>query len=220
MRYLTLIAILTSCNFLDSTVQLAQEAPGTTVPENTTTTIPGTATTTTLLPINHENGNAEIGEDIYLNGKENDPSTPDDDAMACVLCHGDSGALISISENDETIYSFVRNGNNSPFMPAYPEAELSNQEVEDIAAYIHKGFQIIKAEDGDAANGANVYGNTCVGCHGADAMSGSAGIDLTVLNDLTILDAIRNGRTGMPSYDASAISNDEAEDIAAHIESL
>ena len=65
-----------------------------------------------------------------------------------------------------------------------------------------------------------VFTNNCSGCHGSDARSGSAREDLPGKSEATIRDAVRNGKSGMPSFGASQIDDDALADLVAYIKSL
>ncbi len=72
----------------------------------------------------------------------------------------------------------------------------------------------------DLANGQAIFTANCGSCHGADARSGSAGEDLPGKSEDAIRQAVRNGRSGMPSFGASQIDDAGLADLVAWIQSL
>jgi mono/diheme cytochrome c family protein len=104
----------------------------------------------------------------------------------CHFCHGvdlakaTMGAavlmyspLVGADENGNVIGTIVRAGipNLQTSMPSYPD--LTNQEIEDLAAYIHflrqlgrhKELTAAAAVAGDAATGRTYFAANCASCH-------------------------------------------------------
>ncbi len=65
------------------------------------------------------------------------------------------------------------------------------------------------------------FANSCATCHGLTGAGATVGpelIDAVNLEDF--LDALRKGDEGMPSYDETVISDEQAEAIFAFLESV
>ena len=72
---------------------------------------------------------------------------------------------------------------------------------------------------GDAAAGAELFADSCAGCHGAEGGGGGIGPALAG-NDISIEDAratIENGRGVMP---ADLVSGQELEDVLAYLATI
>lgn len=78
-------------------------------------------------------------------------------------------------------------------------------------------------KDKNAANdGAQLYNDNCVVCHGQDGkagMSGATDLSASVLSHENTLSVITNGRNTMRAF-GSQFSKEEIEAIAKHVESL
>ncbi len=74
----------------------------------------------------------------------------------------------------------------------------------------------VLALDGDATNGADVFGDTCAVCHGDDG-SGGSGPDLTGQDSLeTVISSVLNGNGSMPAFDGD-LTDQEIADVAAYV---
>ncbi len=78
--------------------------------------------------------------------------------------------------------------------------------------------------NGDATNGATVFGNTCINCHGADGkqgtvVSGTPAADLTVRvpadTDDFIVNQVQNG--GAIAMPAQGLSDSDTADVLAYV---
>lgn len=68
--------------------------------------------------------------------------------------------------------------------------------------------------------GATVYSSHCVGCHGVNGSGGSGGGLSGNLSDGTIEDAVRNGRSGMPSYNTGTISDTDLTALIQYVQTF
>ena len=72
---------------------------------------------------------------------------------------------------------------------------------------------------GDVAAGKTLWtDNACVACHGKDAKSGTAKVDLSETSASNFSKAIKNGATGMESY--PDIDDQGIKDLQAYVASL
>jgi len=177
-------------------------------------------------------------------------------AEHCSVCHGTKGeggvgvplALPSFinSVSNDYLFKTIRHGRPGRIMPAFEE--LSDAQVTAISQYVRSwGEGEPKKEDsdtvvGDISNGATLYKNNCVQCHGVNG-SGGKGTGVTfsrkrglpiiapALNnsgflasatDAMIRDTIIFGREGTPmsSQLVIGLSNDDINDLVSYIRSL
>ncbi len=75
------------------------------------------------------------------------------------------------------------------------------------------------AATGDSVRGKALYAGECAACHGEDA-TGQYGPSLTGLDPDDMEQAVRQGKGGMPAYDANTITEQDMEDIMAYMGSL
>jgi mono/diheme cytochrome c family protein len=74
--------------------------------------------------------------------------------------------------------------------------------------------------DGDAANGATVYGDNCEVCHGPEGAGlPGLGADIRGKAAADTVDSILNPVVGMTDL-SGVLSNQEIADVAAHVEVL
>ena len=93
-----------------------------------------------------------------------------------------------------------------------------SQETEEVSTNdaMGSGDADISRRGADGVDGAQLYGGLCSTCHGSDGASGTVGVPISALSYETIVDAILNGRPGMPSF--PNLSDEEVEAIAQHVE--
>ncbi len=72
----------------------------------------------------------------------------------------------------------------------------------------------------DMTRGQAVYTQDCSFCHGPDARSGTAREDLPGKSEAAIREAVRNGKSGMPSFGIAQIDDAALADLVAYIQSL
>lgn len=70
-------------------------------------------------------------------------------------------------------------------------------------------------------DGATLYSNNCVVCHGQDGkagMTGATDLSTSVLSHEAAIDVVIHGRNGMRAF--SELSKDDIEAVVKHIETL
>lgn len=72
---------------------------------------------------------------------------------------------------------------------------------------------------GDAAAGAELFADSCAGCHGAEGGGGGIGPALAG-NDISIEDARETIETGRGVMPADLVSGQELEDVLAYLETI
>jgi mono/diheme cytochrome c family protein len=82
------------------------------------------------------------------------------------------------------------------------------------------GADVAAPVEPSAERGQAVYTTNCSFCHGTDGRSGSARQDLPAESESSIREAVRNGKSGMPSFGASQIDDAALADLMAYIKSL
>jgi cytochrome c len=96
---------------------------------------------------------------------------------------------------------------------------------------LFSGSQMFAQKKGDAAKGKMVFEENCAVCHNADSEERKIGPGFKGLfkhpklangkavNDANVLDMIKTGGNGMPSY-ADIISDDEKTNVIAYLKTL
>lgn len=69
---------------------------------------------------------------------------------------------------------------------------------------------------GDAANGATIYENNCLSCHGQEGAGGSAPGLQSVADYDAVVQQVKNGGGGMPAFEGQ-LSEQEIADVSAYI---
>jgi mono/diheme cytochrome c family protein len=190
-----------------------------------------------------EGGDPQRGGELYV---EN-----------CAVCHGTEGqGRIGASLNqfpgidvEAELIQTITNGIDGTVMPAWGQANggpLSGQEIGDIAAYISSAFggtqpiqplptyhppaiQPLPDINGDPSNGAVVFHDNCVMCHG-EAGRGRFGAPLAkvwsgIEPQVYIRQVVREGIEGsaMPAWyqaNGGPLTAQEIDDVSAYVISL
>ena len=125
--------------------------------------------------------------------------------FGCAYCHGVTltprgeaadlmhSALVGSDVNGDTIAALLRAGipQTAKLSPMPQFSDLSDQQLHDIARYIHYARQLgrykeiveAKATAGDAAAGRASFDQRCASCHGADLNGLARKYDATALRD-------------------------------------
>lgn len=173
----------------------------------------------TPLAMSNLGGDAARGEAIF--------------SSTCIACHGVGGigtttapplAEAPILENHDELYNTISNGRLEQGMPNWGQV-LSPAEINDVIAYLNTLVAPPVVEGGNAANGARVYADGCVTCHG---LSGEGVEDLgstlrpseivAALDDDTVSALILEGHGDMPGQ-AGIISTQDTIDLIALLRS-
>ncbi len=185
-------------------------------------------------------GDDEIGEGASSGASDGadadtgEPGEPDGAALFaanCSSCHGADAmgtTLAPTIRNPDVGYAtyVVRNGRDDlPFdlaMPAFAEAQLSDDEVAAIVEHL-RSFD-------NPTTGEALFVEACANCHGADAQGGRVGKDITheVLDDgfADVLERVRDGEGGtnyaartvfMRAWPAADLSDAEVQLIVDYV---
>ncbi|TAK36860.1 MAG: cytochrome c [Chloroflexota bacterium] len=153
-------------------------------------------------------GNAAAGQIVF--------------ATSCNACHPNGGAGMGPEIKGlpgDKIKQLTRQGRGS--MPAFPVANLSDQQLADIAAYLTSGSGAAAPSPagapsaGSAAAGQTAFAANCGACHpngGAGVGPAAKGVPVN-----TITQVVRQGRGAMPAFPASRLSDQQLADIVAYL---
>ena len=152
-------------------------------------------------------------------------------ASTCTVCHGPGGngtdtaprlAEASILDDPELLYLTISQGRLQNGMPNWGQV-LAPAEINDVVAYLKtlRAAPIAAAGEGSVANGAKLYNDACVTCHG---LSGEGVEDLGPIlrpsdivaasDDTILVDLILTGHGEMPGQ-ADLLSEQEVNDLIA-----
>ncbi len=155
-------------------------------------------------------------------------------ASTCVVCHGYGGngtnfapplAEAAILDDTELLHTTINQGRLSDGMPNWGQV-LSPAEINDVITYLKtlKAAPLVEG-GGNVANGARLYADGCVTCHGLSG-EGVAGLGsmlrpndiVAASDDASLSKLVLEGHGDMPGQ-ADILSTQESNDLVALLRS-
>jgi ubiquinol-cytochrome c reductase cytochrome c subunit len=168
-------------------------------------------------------------------------------ANVCAECHGGAGQGGTVPGSDDRAPALAGNPDvtvpyvdlvlrtgrmppaGDPFDNRAREVVYDDVERAALVGWMAEAFglegEVPEVGEGDVANGLEVFARNCAHCHGNGGEGGTAGADAWTpqVNDdhpVAIVEAIRVGPFEMPQFGEGAISEQEADDVAAYLRSI
>ncbi len=144
----------------------------------------------------------------------------------CAPCHGSHGEgrigpqIAGRTFIADSIVAQVRHG--GLLMPAFPQSEISEAELQALVAYVDSlptptSAEMLPAPSPKVA-GASVFLTNCMGCHGLDARGAvGPGILNTALTLPQFMQQVRNGGGIMPPFTEKQVSDSAARAVYAYL---
>ena len=151
----------------------------------------------------------------------------------CVICHGPGGSGTTVAprlaespilHDQQAVYATISEGRLEAGMPSWGKV-LSPAEINDLIAYLDTLKAAPGPVAGNVANGARLYADGCVTCHGLSG-EGVEGLGPTLrpsnivaaMDDETLSGLVLEGHGDMPGQ-AGILSEQEVHDLVALLRS-